>query len=47
MTDPDAAIVRKLTWRLMPLLTFGYVVAVLDRSNVDVAALTSLLRQAR
>ncbi len=40
MNDPDAAIVRKLTWRLMPLLTFGYFVAVLDRSNVGVAALT-------
>ena len=40
MTDPDAALVRKLTWRLMPLLTFGYYVAVLDRSNVGVAALT-------
>ncbi len=38
--DPDAAIIRKLTWRLVPLLTFGYFVAVLDRSNVGVAALT-------
>lgn len=38
--DPDAAIIRKLTWRLVPLLTFGYFVAVLDRSNVSVAALT-------
>ncbi len=38
--DPDAALVRKLTWRLMPLVTFGYFVAVLDRSNVGVAALT-------
>jgi len=40
MTDPDNAIVRKLAWRLMPLLTFSYFVAVLDRSNIGVAALT-------
>ena len=40
MDDLDDAIVRKLTWRLMPVLTFGYFVAVLDRSNVGVAALT-------
>ena len=40
MPDPDAAIVRKIAWRLMPLLTFSYFVAVLDRSNVGVAALT-------
>ena len=40
MTDPDDAIVRKLAWRLVPLLTFSYFVAVLDRSNVGVAALT-------
>lgn len=40
MTDPDDAIVRKLAWRLMPLLTFSYFVAVLDRSNIGVAALT-------
>ena len=40
MTDPDAAIVRRLAWRLLPLLTFSYFVAVLDRSNVGIAALT-------
>ena len=40
MVDPDAAMVRRLTWRLVPLLTFSYFVAVLDRSNIGVAALT-------
>ncbi|MFC0407211.1 MFS transporter [Roseomonas elaeocarpi] len=40
MNDPDDEIVRKLTWRLVPLLTFCYFVAILDRANVGVAALT-------
>lgn len=39
MTDPQAALVRKLTWRLMPLLTVGYFVAVLDRPNIGVLSL--------
>ena len=32
--------VRKIAWRLMPLLVFCYFIAILDRANVGVAALT-------
>jgi MFS transporter, ACS family, tartrate transporter len=40
LTDPDAATVRRVAWRLMPLLTLCYFVSILDRSNIGVAALT-------
>jgi MFS family permease len=36
----ESRVVKKLTWRLMPLLMAGYFVAVIDRSNLGVAALT-------
>ncbi len=40
MSDPDAAIIRRLTWRLLPLLTFCYFISIIDRANIGVAALT-------
>jgi MFS family permease len=40
MAVSEAEIIRKLAWRLMPLLVFCYFVAILDRANVGVAALT-------
>jgi ACS family tartrate transporter-like MFS transporter len=40
MAVSEPEIIRKLAWRLMPLLIFSYFVAVLDRANVGVAALT-------
>jgi hypothetical protein len=36
--DPDAAI-RKVTWRLIPLLFILYIVNYLDRINIGFAAL--------
>jgi ACS family tartrate transporter-like MFS transporter len=36
----EAAVIRKLAWRLLPLLTLCYFVAIIDRANVGVAALT-------
>jgi sugar phosphate permease len=36
----DERLFRKITWRLMPLLTCGYVLNYLDRNNVGFAALT-------
>ncbi|MCP2169732.1 MFS transporter [Goodfellowiella coeruleoviolacea] len=39
MTIEDR-VVRKLTVRLLPILIFGYFIAILDRANVGVAALT-------
>ena len=32
--------IRRVTWRLMPLLMLGYFCAYLDRSNVGMAATT-------
>ena len=32
--------IRKVTWRLMPILMLGYFCAYLDRSNVGMAAPT-------
>ncbi len=40
MQDPDEAVVRRVMWRVLPLLTFCYFVSILDRSNIGVAALT-------
>jgi MFS family permease len=35
----ESAIVKKLTWRLAPLLTLGFVIAQIDRANVGIGAL--------
>jgi len=35
----EKAAFRKITWRLMPLLTLGYILNYLDRSNIGFAAL--------
>lgn len=40
MSVSEKDVVRKLTWRLMPILAAAYFVAVIDRSNIGVAALT-------
>jgi MFS transporter, ACS family, tartrate transporter len=39
-TSPEAAIMRKVAWRLVPFLSIGYLVNALDRYNVSIAALT-------
>jgi MFS family permease len=36
----EQEIVRKLTWRLMPVLMLAYMIAIVDRANIGVAALT-------
>jgi MFS transporter, ACS family, tartrate transporter len=38
--DFEAAVVRKVAWRLIPFLCVGYVINALDRYNVSIAALT-------
>jgi len=38
--DREAAVMRKVAWRLVPLLNLCYSINVLDRLNVSVAALT-------
>lgn len=40
MTVSEKQIVRKLTWRLLPVLIFSYFIAIVDRANIGVAALT-------
>src|SRR5947209_4154309 len=35
----EAAVIRKLTWRLVPLLTLGLIIAQIDRANAGIAAL--------
>lgn len=40
VTDPEAAVMRKVAWRLIPFLCIGYVINALDRYNVSIAALT-------
>src|SRR5437763_910565 len=35
----EKAIIRKLTWRLAPLLTLGFIIAQIDRANAGIAAL--------
>ncbi|WP_428486390.1 MFS transporter [Rhodopila sp.] len=39
MNEIEAAACRKITWRLMPILTIGYILNYLDRSNIGFAAL--------
>jgi MFS transporter, ACS family, tartrate transporter len=36
----EATVMRKVAWRLMPLLGLGYLINVLDRFNISFAALT-------
>jgi ACS family tartrate transporter-like MFS transporter len=38
--DRESAVMRKVAWRLLPLLSLCYSINVLDRLNVSVAALT-------
>jgi ACS family tartrate transporter-like MFS transporter len=38
--DFEAAVIRKVAWRLIPYLCIGYVINALDRYNVSIAALT-------
>lgn len=40
MAVSEKVIISKITWRLLPILIFAYFVAILDRANVGVAALT-------
>jgi MFS family permease len=40
MVVSERDVVAKLTWRLMPILAAAYFVAIVDRSNIGVAALT-------
>jgi MFS family permease len=40
MTGLEKDVIRKITWRLLPVLIFSYFIAILDRANVGVAALT-------
>ena len=35
----EKAVIRKLSWRLAPLLTLGFVIAQIDRANTGMAAL--------
>ncbi len=39
VNEIEAAACRKITWRLMPILTIGYILNYLDRSNIGFAAL--------
>ena len=38
--DFEAAVMRKVAWRLIPFLSFGYLINALDRFNISIAALT-------
>jgi MFS transporter, ACS family, tartrate transporter len=38
--DLENSVMRKVAWRLIPFLSFGYLINALDRFNVSVAALT-------
>jgi MFS transporter, ACS family, tartrate transporter len=38
--DIENAVMRKVAWRLIPFLSFGYLINALDRFNVSIAALT-------
>ncbi len=40
MDPAQEALLNKIAWRIVPLLTFAYVVNYLDRTNIGVAALT-------
>ncbi|MEL0550143.1 MFS transporter, partial [Raoultella lignicola] len=39
-SEIEKRVIRKLSWRLIPLLIACYVIAVIDRANLGVAALT-------
>jgi MFS family permease len=39
-TDMQAEVMRKVAWRLIPFLSFGYLINALDRFNISIAALT-------
>ncbi len=39
-SDVEAAVIRKVAWRLIPFLSLGYLINALDRFNVSIAALT-------
>jgi MFS transporter, ACS family, tartrate transporter len=39
-TDLEAAVMRKVAWRMVPLVSLCYTINILDRFNVSVAALT-------
>ena len=38
--DFEAAVMRKVAWRLVPFLSLGYLINALDRFNISIAALT-------
>lgn len=40
MDPQQEAVLKKIAWRVVPLLTFAYVVNYLDRTNIGVASLT-------
>ena len=40
MSHVEAAIIRKVAWRLVPFLCVAYIINALDRYNVSIAALT-------
>ncbi|MGY3102018.1 sugar phosphate permease [Ewingella americana] len=36
----EKQVIRKLSWRLLPILVAGYLIAIIDRANIGIAALT-------
>ena len=40
MEPQQEAVLRKIAWRFVPLLTLAYVINYLDRTNIGVASLT-------
>src|ERR1700736_3557356 len=36
----EAAVVKKIAWRILPLILLSYCIAYIDRANIAVAALT-------
>ncbi len=40
MDPQQEAVLKKIAWRVVPLLTLAYVINYLDRTNIGVAALT-------
>lgn len=38
--DHDTVLLRRIAWRLVPLLTVIYLIAYIDRANVSYAKLT-------
>jgi MFS family permease len=37
--DPDGALIKRITWRVMPLMAATYLLAIIDKSNVGFAKL--------